>query len=256
MPVRNRNTLKNFFRNGKSPSENEFSDLIDSTWNKVDDGLNRTEADGLKLTPIGNATTLVSLYDKITAVEPRWQIAINPDQNKGLFFQQSGGMAATMMFSDEGNIGVKTSQPRAELDISGNVCATGRMGGYKIGYAPANGQWHTIVSNLAGFNAFEIMAAAEGNKGEGNYVMAHAIALNACQGASGKIRIISTSYGWFDFRDKIFFRWRGTPENYNLQIRTGKHYFLNAQKKSHPIRFHITRLWDHSVMQTLTKEHG
>jgi hypothetical protein len=252
MPVRNRNTLKNFFRNGKSPSEMEFSDLIDSTWNKVDDGLSKTESDGLKLSPYGNSSNIMSFYEGLTDPDPNWQISINPDNSNCLAVIQPGSEnSPSMVFADSGKVGVKTFAPRAELDVAGNICSAGRVGGLKIGKVPADANWHTVITSLKGFNAFEIMAAAEGNPGEGNYSMAHAIALNANQGSKGTIKVVSSTYGWFDFRDKISFRWKGTPDNYILQMRTGKHYFLTGDKKFNYLSFHICRLWDSRIMKKI-----
>jgi len=252
MPIRNRNTLKNFFRNGKSPSETEFSDLIDSSWNKVDDGLNKTENDGLKLAPFGNSAMLMSFYESIASATPDWKIAINPENNKGIAFVQPGHeKSPSLTFNSAGNVGIKTFTPQTELDVTGTISATGRMGGYKTGKVPADATWHTIVPGLQGFNAFEIVAAAEGNPGEGHYTMAHAIALNANQGRKGTIKVISTSYDWFDFRDKLHFRWRGASDNYVLQIRTGKHYALRKDKKFNTINFHICKLWESKIMNNL-----
>ena len=78
--------------------------------------------------------------------------------------------------------------------------------------------------------------------------MAHAIALNARQGKSGKIKVINSSFRWFDIRDKIMFRWQGHSDNYSLQIRTGKHYFMTKDKKDfNYLKFHICRLWDEKL---------
>ncbi|MBT1686950.1 hypothetical protein [Dawidia soli] len=252
MSVRNRNTLKNFFRNGKSPSETEFSDLIDSTWNKVDDGLNKTENDGLKLAPVGNSPVLISFYESIASTTSAWRLTINHENNKGIAFVQPGHESSpALTFSGAGNVGIKTFTPQAELDVLGTISASGRMGGYKTGRVPADATWHTIVPGLQGFNAFEIVAVAEGNPGEGNYSMAHAIALNAHQGSKGTIKVIGTSYDWFDFRDKLRFRWRGTSTNYALQIRTGKHYALRKDKKFNTISFHVCKLWDNTIMKNI-----
>jgi hypothetical protein len=252
MPVRNRNTLKNFFRNGKSPSEMEFSDLIDSTWNKMDDGMSRADSEGLKLPPTGNSSTIMSFYEGITDPDPNWQIAINPDNNNGLVIAQPGKeKAPAMVFADSGRVGIKTFSPRVDFEVAGNISSTGRTGGLRIGKIPADAHWHTVVAGLKGFNAFEIVAAAEGNAGEGNYSMAHAIALNANQGGRGTVKVITSTYGWFDFRDKIRFRWKGSPDKYVLQIRTGKHYFLTGDKKLNYIRFHICSLWDSAVMKKI-----
>ncbi len=246
MTIQSRNVLKNFFKNGSLLTQSEFSDLIDSTWNINDDGLNRTSEEGLQLGPGGISQKIVSFYKNNLDENPGWQIAINTNQSNGLSFIQPGKETnPSLFFDDNGNIGLGTINPMAKLDIRGSVCSSGRVGGYRIGKVRADAEWHTILSGLKECNAFEIVAEAKGNSGDGNYSIAHAIALNASQGRKGKIKVINSSFSWFDFRDKIMFRWQGTPDSYSLQIRTGKHYFMTKDKKEfNYIRFHVCRLWD------------
>ena len=49
----NRETLKNYFKNGARPSEENFGSLIDSMINKADDGISKNLTDGLLLAPEG-----------------------------------------------------------------------------------------------------------------------------------------------------------------------------------------------------------
>lgn len=51
MEIFNRSTLKGFFQKGKVPTEAHFTNLIDSTLNKLDDGIAKTVEHGLKLAP-------------------------------------------------------------------------------------------------------------------------------------------------------------------------------------------------------------
>jgi len=240
--------LKNYFKNGNLLSQSEFSDLIDSSWNINDDGLNKTNDDGLQLGP-GTSQKILSFYKSSLDKEPNWQIAIDLNQVKGLSFVQPGKEnTPVLFFSDQGNIGIETTEPAVKLDVKGSICSSARVGSYKIGKVRADAEWHDILSGLTGCNVFEIVAEAKGNSGDGNYTLAHSIAMNANQGKSGKIKVLSSSYRWFDFRDKIMLRWQGTPGNYSLQIRTGKHYFLSEDKKEFNfIRFHICRLWDDNL---------
>jgi hypothetical protein len=246
MTRQSRNVLKNFFKNGNLLSQSEFSDLIDSSWNINDDGMNKTSEEGLQLGPGSTSQKILSFYKNSLEEQPNWQLSINFNQSSGLSFVQPGKEATPGLFlGDDGNIGLGTSRPMTKLDVRGTVGSFSRVGSYKIGKVKADAEWHTILSGLKDCNIFEIIAEAHGNSGDGNYTMAHAIAINANQGSHGKISVIHSSFRWYDFRDKIRFRWNGKPGNYSLQVRTGKHYFLTKDKKEfNYLRFHVCRLWD------------
>jgi DNA-binding transcriptional regulator YhcF (GntR family) len=53
MDKKNRETLKNYFKKGSLPSEKEFANLIDSMLNTIDDGFEKTEDEGLKISAPG-----------------------------------------------------------------------------------------------------------------------------------------------------------------------------------------------------------
>lgn len=250
MAKQSRIVLKNFFKNGNLLSQSGFSDLIDSSWNINDDGLNKTAAEGLQIAPGGSTKKVLSFYNNNLDEEPKWQVAINFNNSNGLSFSQPEKEGQPALFlSGNGNVGIETTSPSTKLDVNGSISSKGRIGGYRFGRVKADAEWHTILEGLKDCNVFEIVAQAKGNSGDGNYTMAHAILMNANQGKSGKIKITNASFNWFDFRDKILFRWRGNSSNYSLQIRTGKHYFLAADKKEfNYIEFHICRLWDDSLV--------
>src|SRR5256885_746912 len=57
-----RQQVKEYFRNGMLPSENDFSDLIDSMVNIKDDGFSKDKFDGLKLYAADNSSRFLTLY--------------------------------------------------------------------------------------------------------------------------------------------------------------------------------------------------
>jgi hypothetical protein len=90
MKPQNRKVLRNYFKNGKLLTEEQFSDLIESSWNKIDDGINKNDTEGLQLNPGGTSQNIISFYKNTLEGSPDWQLAINLRQSKGLGFTQPG----------------------------------------------------------------------------------------------------------------------------------------------------------------------
>src|SRR5690554_7674564 len=67
--INDREQLKKFFKNGMLPTENHFAILIDSMFNKVDDGISKNDIDGLMVFPAGDQQKLLSFYDYIRSEE-------------------------------------------------------------------------------------------------------------------------------------------------------------------------------------------
>ena len=62
----NRESLYERFKNGKRPNEKDFEDLINSSINKLDDGISKSFEAGLELAPQGEeGKEVISLYEKL-----------------------------------------------------------------------------------------------------------------------------------------------------------------------------------------------
>jgi hypothetical protein len=244
MEIFNRSTLKGFFSKGRVPTEVHFSNLIDSTINKIDDGFAKTVDDGLKLAPGGESKKLISFFEDIKQKESSWDLSINPTETiKGISFTEKEG-DSRFFISNGGNIGVGTITPSYKLDIDGTTGLKTRVGTYQSKSAvPADSEWHIVLDDLEGCNSFEIVAKAEGAKKRGKYAMAHAIAVNTHNSVSNKIRVTQAYYGWYWHRIK--FRWKRSPNNkYRLEIRTVGHYGTDDKNNVIQIKYHISSLWD------------
>lgn len=241
MPIYNRTTLKNFFKNGTNPTEVHFSDLIDSSINKIDDGFAKSIDEGLQLSPLGESNRLMSFYENVRDKEPDWQFVINPKEEvKGLGITE-GDEKHRLFFQQGGRIGVGTLFPKARLDVRGTTRSHARVGGYVTSGVPADGHWHPIIEKLTGCHAFEIVAKAAAGKGRGKYAMVHALAISAYGSSSSKIKVTQSWYG--SFWNRIKFRWKGEPSNYRLEMKTRSHYGMNNDKPYY-IQFHVCSLWD------------
>ncbi len=270
MANHNRATLRNFFRAGRMPTEENFADLIDSTLNMVDEGYAKSPENGVEITSLGSANALASFYTQRDPRTVQWSIAYGRDTGTGdrkqlLFAARSAGAAgpSVMTLDPLGRVGIRTQSPRHALEVDGVVCSAGRLGSYKpgpssggdapgeTGYEPspvlADGKPHDITGWLRGCQAFEVVAGV-GDRGKGRYSLLHAIAMNTYNPAPSLLdwfrprRRIRVTTAFFGTRcDKLELRWDGTSgkdARYRLLLRTRCPYAEGVR-----IQYHITRLW-------------
>ena len=239
-----REQLKEFFRNGKIPSEKHYSDLINSMVHKVDDGFSKDEVNGLKISSTEEAKNLISFYKDLNEQDPFFQIAKDEFDPTSLalkpFKIQDGVRSeneSSFFFHTNGNLGIGTKcDDSFKLEVEGFAGMQGRIGTYKSGSRPADGKWHTILEKLDHCQAFEIMART-GKKGSGRFALMRAVALGVYGPRGSKIKKTQTHYGFF--WNKLNLRWTGTTHDYNLEIRSNSNYGEEVN-----IRYSITRLWD------------
>ncbi len=240
----NRDSLKAFFQNGNRPTQENFESLINSMLNKVDDGISKNLKDGLILSPeSSDSDNLISFYEKIQDDLPQWSIQLKNDEAQGLLFTQptNGSTPSDVLFLEKGgNVGIHTNNPRTTLEVNGTLGVSTRIGTYKMGTVAANGTWQTILTDLNGCCAFEIMAQV-GKEKTGKYALLHAHALSTFGKSKSKIASTQAHYGWW--WNKIALRWVGSTYNYSLQIKTRSNYGSDQT-----IKFYISKLWDNDVM--------
>lgn len=250
MKLLNRDTLKNFFVTGSQPSQGNFSNLIDSMVNKVDDGFSKDMEHGLMLSPMKSGNSLISFFQTMDNPEPDWSVRLNPDDKTlGLDFGEPNttddSIQSRVFMQRGGNVGIGTQQPKFLLDVNGTAGMQTRIGTYPSANAtntvPADGRWHTILSGLNNCQAFEIVAQT-GLPKHGKYALLHAIALSTFGRSRSKIRKTQAHYGfWWN---KIAIRWTGSTFDYGLEIRTRSNYGTGIN-----INYNITRLWESPLEQ-------
>ena len=251
MALLTRSTLKNLFKRGLVPTEVNFSDLIDSTFNKVDDGFAQDPEKGLMLSVAGPNKRLMSFFESMRDADSVFNVSLNPNNHKGLSFNDANN-DSILFLRDNGNIGIGTLTPNHRLEVNGMAAMAGRIGTFVSGDIPADGKWHPLLIDLEGANAFEIVAYAGGRKERGKYAFTYATAVSVY--GKGSIHHVKASFGWFF--QKIKFRWRREENNrYRLDARTAGHYgFLDLEEKQPAqMRFYIMKLWDGSLAHTGNK---
>lgn len=234
--INDREQLKKYFRSGMLPSEVHFAILIDSMFNKIDDGINKNEEEGLMIFPSGDEEVLLSFYDSLKEKKSSWVIVNGKGETKGIILKEKGKESPTIFFQKGGNVGLGTDKPTQKLEVAGLIASHGRVGGFKKGEIPADGAWHDVLTNLTGCQGFEIIAHA-GRKQKGKYALLHATALSTFGKSKPKISKTCAYFGfWWN---KIDCRFTGDTFNYKLQIRTGSNYGADSK-----ITFRISKLWD------------
>jgi len=241
----NRQTLKNYFKKGGFATEKHFIDLIDSSVNTVDDGIAKSPEHGLKLSPIKEKFKLLSFFKRINQEKSDYSFNLDSNNSEGLSINNCND-ATIMKFNKSGNVGINTDNPNYHLEINGTLGVKTRVGLYKSGTVPADGNWHYIISGLDGISAFEVVAKAAGKIGKGYYSVAHAIAVKTFGGKKSKHKIRTTTAYYERYLRGLSFRWTtGEMYNYGLQVKTRTNYGICSEtKESFLIKYNITNLLD------------
>jgi hypothetical protein len=261
MTSRHRETLKNFFADGRMPTSDHFRDLIDSTLNMTDEGFRKSADNGLELsTPVG-FDALASFYRDQNPQSVVWSMSYGAhDQLQFNFGSAAATRESTPALTLDGSnqsVGINTTEPKYALDVGGVIGAQGRIGRYPLPrdtILPANGQWQFITDELQGCQGFEVVAGVGGRRGRGRYALLHAIALNTYNPDPGwfslflRKRPIRVTCAYYGRRcDRLELRWvgdHGRDCRYRLQIRSkcdyGEGIVIKAQ---------LTRLWFDEDMQ-------
>jgi hypothetical protein len=273
MATQNRETLKRFFSAGKLPTEEHFSDLVDSSLNIIDEGFVKTEEFGFEITPqksTDDSENLISFFRKLTDKLPSWSISYQA-KNEALQFKHTDPATderrTVLSLDKNGKVTVsgaefneqefadsEVSGNQVRLDIGGAVRSPARLG---VGLnseatVPADGEYQPITEKLDGIQALEVVAKVE-YRDEKRFAIMHAIALNAYNppwrilNFWNRSRRIKIQQSYFSGpRDRMKLKWEAVKDEdnpgvmqYRLCIKSAFRYPNEAK-----IEYHVTRLWD------------
>lgn len=263
MKGKNRETLKNYFSDGKLPTQEHFAELIDSMLNMSDEGFSKSVKNGDEIYAPYGYHHLQSFYREQDPAMPRWRVSLSKDADQ-LLLHSGNEEQPQLCLNREQGVGIGTLQPQAALDVQGAVRSSGRVGSYAVKTALANGKWQPLTEELEGCQGFEVVAGA-GLLGSGHFGLLHAIALNAFNPGGGWFggrfdeffdwlrgrfqcrRGIRQTQAWWGRRcDRLEVRWKGTSgENarYRLEIRSACNFGKGRQ-----IKVQLTQLWFDPLM--------
>lgn len=239
MPKRNRQTLKESFRQGKKPSQQDFENLIDSTINILDDGLSKRADTGIGLAPLQGNDTVMSVYREPGDEKAAWEIAIDRKTgNLKIGRWEEEGMASLLTLRTDGHI--ELGEEAGEVHFPGQTEMAGRKGSFLKGSVLANGKWQDITPELEGCWALEVVAGC-GRRHTGKHALLVATAIH-CFGRQAKIKKTRSHYGMYG--NRLCIRWVRKDFTCKLQVKTLFHYGEEIK-----INYHISRLWDMPFME-------
>lgn len=248
-----RNQLKDKFIHSRGNVDvTTYEDLINSTINIEDDGLDIDDQEGLVLKARGQQANMISLYLDQGASLPEWAISLQSENQRG--FNITDGEGNSRLFIQrEGNVGIGKTRPGYKLDVDGTIGMKGRAGTFLVKRVPADGRWQVLLDKLDPCQAFEVFAQIQFD-GELPFGLTRAVVMLAGGEKGTRIRTKKASIGrgefWEYFRSKIKFRWQlEKPESreqkptYQLMVCSDRAYLRNRNQQGQ-IFVRGTKLWD------------
>ncbi|MCT4616105.1 MAG: hypothetical protein N4A49_14675 [Marinifilaceae bacterium] len=246
MAKRNRATLKEYFRQGEMPSEEHFSDLIDSMVNIVDEGAENTSENGLCVHPINNEGRLIGFFKKITDKLPLFSFNLAKTTDSLVISrsdeQDEDKEDITFCIDSKGRVGIGDEAKEYQVETTGMVGMAGRAGTFIRTVLPADGKWQNITNPLKGCWALEIVAACGNPKRNG-----FALAVGKVINCFGKRPVIDIKQSWYGSNcKKLMFRWLKLKEGNILQVKSRCDYHDDTK-----IKINVSKLWDQEIINTI-----
>lgn len=232
--MKDRNTLKDYFKSGNAPTEEQFAELIDSIPNIREDGVVRTVRDGIVFYPQEGHDIWAAFYENAPAGEdgvegagsgcaqPCWTLATGHD--KEFILKDEAGKPVLVIAQGS------TISPAVEPD-AGDAC---RM-------MPADGYWHDLPVEAKvgresrGCRVYRILAVYQRGK-----TCCRMAEVEASHCGGGQLRLSSPQKRWGIWRGPICLRWKRKNGGLFLQMR-GRRVYEGT------IRYRMTEVWKSKV---------
>lgn len=213
----NRNTLKEYFKKGKAPTEEQFAQLIDSIPNIVEDGQLTRTATGWSFFPEQSGGLTIGLHSEalVTGAEqPVWSVTVTPEKK--------------LLIKNEHNETVIEMTQERVVTLYGSLkIEGGEEPPLPLDYIniPADKKWHDLPLDIShegsSCHVYHIYASFhERGTGLCRLTRITALWLNFLEQ-----RIESAQKHWWGWSEGIRFRWYEVKGKPCLQIRSKKRLF-------------------------------
>lgn len=224
MNRKDRKTLKEYFKKGKTPTEGQFAELIDSVPNLLEDGQIVRTATGWAFYPRKSGKLDIGLYTvapEEEAAKPVWSVAVTSE--KKLIISNENGEAVIEAAQDKsvllhGNLTV-------ENDVTARAFRSEGGGGETPGKEvtlPADKQWYNLPLDAFDENGSCRVYSVYASYYEPVMGFRQLTRITALRLDSMEQRIESPQKHWWGWSGGICFHWLTYNGKSSLQMRTKK----------------------------------
>ncbi|WP_315720650.1 MULTISPECIES: hypothetical protein [unclassified Bradyrhizobium] len=152
---KSRATLKSYFVKNAIPTEQQFSQLIDSLINQRDDGVIKPGGgEPLSIEAVGDFEKAINFYMQISDASPAWTLSLRPRSNPndpqtgrpGLSINDAAGNSRLAVDAANGRVGIGVVAPAERLEVGGRI----RAGLLTIGAPDVNVDYSYVGGSAAG----------------------------------------------------------------------------------------------------------
>ncbi|MGJ5179585.1 hypothetical protein ACQR16_14965 [Bradyrhizobium oligotrophicum] len=152
---KSRATLKSYFVKNAIPTEQQFSQLIDSLLNQRDDGVIKPgSGEPLSIEAVGDFEKAINFYMQISDASPSWTLSLRPRSNPadpqtgrpGLSINDPNGNSRLAVDAATGRVGIGVVAPNERLEVGGRI----RTGLLTIGAPDVNTDYSYVGGSAAG----------------------------------------------------------------------------------------------------------
>lgn len=228
-----RNSLKNYFKTGEKPLEAAFADLIDSSFNHIDDDFTTVQDKVLKVVGNEDRRTVLAVYTRPDTTESSWDLYLSPSDE--LSFRNIK-QEALLSFSPTKKVTLNGAQFQIDSDtlkINSKVITQGQLKS-----CSADGNWQQIVLPPMGINIYEVTAVLKTIHHKNSCLVAQ-----ACQSNNKKVFVNRIRPFTFFWQNKIKIKWIKVKATNEGQPKIGLYIRSRYPVRDGEIQYRIIQKW-------------